>query len=207
MEDDIDILLKRIKETVKKYKLIVICVVALISAISMYKYIKNDEDIINISNTYKDENNTNKINNTKEQKKIVVHIAGQVVNTGVYTINSESRLNDLVILAGGLTEKADSNKINLAKKLSDGEKIYISAIGEISQIHDETEQYDSNGKVNINTANKNELKNLTGIGDSTAEKIIKYREEKGDFKNIEEIQNINGIGEAKFNNIKDLICI
>lgn len=213
MEDDIDKLLRKIKESIKKYKIIFFCLIGLISVITIYRYIKNDQDIINISNTYKKE--TSSINNyenkeeKKLQEKIVIHIDGQVVNKGVYTIDSNYRLNDLINLAGGLTEIADKSKINLAKKLTDGEKIYIYAIGE-EIVENESKQDNNsfnNGKVNINTAEKDKLLTLPGIGDSTADKIIKYRDENGKFEKIEDIKNINGIGEAKFKNIEQLICI
>lgn len=212
MEDDIDKLLRKIKAIVIKYKVIVICMVILISIITIYRYIKNDNDIINISNVYKDKE-TNKeeeeIDNEKDKKKIVVHIDGQVINKGVYTIDSEYRLNDLVNLAGGLTNEADISKINLAKKLTDGEKIYIYAIGESVKTNQESENLNSeaSGKININTASKNELKTLPGIGDATADKIIQYRDNNGEFVDIQDIQKVNGIGESKYKNIEDLICI
>ena len=210
MENDVDRILKKIKEIIKKYKPIIICLIILTIIITIYKYIKNDKDIINISNTYKEANtdieekNTSKYDNNE---KIVVHIDGQVVNKGVYTIENSYRLNDLVNLAGGLTQQADITRINLAKKLNDGEKIYIYAVGEEKKVNEESdgEEEDSNEKVNINTANKNKLKTLPGIGDATADKIISYREKNGKFKSIEEIQKVNGIGSSKFNNIKDLI--
>ena len=108
-------------------------------------------------------------------------------------------------MAGGLAEEANIRKINLAKKIEDGEKIYIPYIGEdISDIIDEEiDISNANSKVNINTATQTELELLTGIGPSTALKIIQYRKANGKFKNIEEIKNIDGIGEAKFEKIKD----
>lgn len=211
MEDNVDKILKKIKAVINKYKVIFICVVILTSIIVIYKYIKNDQDIINISNVYKEDSNgiQQKDNNKYENKtKIIVHIDGQVINKGVYTIESDSRLNDLIALAGGLTEQADVSKINLAKKLNDGEKIYIYATGEeIITQENNYEDEENNEKININTANKNQLKTLPGIGDSIAEKIISYREKKGKFESIEDIQKVNGIGSSKFNSIKDLISI
>lgn len=210
MEDDIDKLLRNIKVFVIKYKTIVIIIVIFICIIGIYKYIKNDQDIINISKVYTDEKVDDNKSDIEQKNKIVVHIDGEVKNKGVYTIDSESRLNDLVNLAGGLTELADISKINLAKKISDGEKIYIYAIGEEISIKKEDEiniYNDGNSKININTANKEELKKLPGVGDSTADKIINYRNKNGFFEQIEDIQNVSGIGESKFENIEELICI
>lgn len=127
--------------------------------------------------------------------------------------------------AGGELEDADLSKVNLAYTLSDGQKIYIPKIGEIINEESEAIEYvtsdfgnnvlieeDNNtesggGKVNINTANQTELETLTGIGPSTAQKIIEYRNQNGKFGTIEDIQNVSGIGDSKFENIKNHICV
>jgi len=162
-----------------------------------------------------------------QQNKIVIHIAGEVVNDGVFELNEGSRVVDAVNIAGGLTENADVSKINLAYILSDEMKIYIPNKKE--EINDnfykEEIEYISKGSgdnvverkeeqnkeenilVNINEATQTELETLPGIGPSTALKIIKYREENGNYSSIEDIKNVNGIGDSKFNNIKDLICV
>lgn len=159
---------------------------------------------------------------TKEKEEeqenfIVIHITGEIKTPGIIKIKENSRLADAIEAAGGLTENADINKINLAYIISDGQKIYIP------NINDKTEDYvnseagngviienmESNNKklVNINTATQAELETLTGIGASTALKIINYRKENGKFKNIEEIKNVSGIGEAKYEVIKNNICV
>lgn len=159
---------------------------------------------------------------TKEKKEeqenfIIIHITGEIKTPGIIKIKEKSRLADAIEAAGGLTENADINKINLAYIISDGQKIYIP------NINDKTEEYvnseagngviienmESNNKklVNINTATQAELETLTGIGASTALKIINYRKENGKFNNIEEIKNVSGIGEAKYEVIKNNICV
>ncbi|MCL2859441.1 MAG: helix-hairpin-helix domain-containing protein [Oscillospiraceae bacterium] len=167
---------------------------------------------------------TNEIGN-----KIFVHIAGEVQNPGVFEVDENSRIIDLINLAGGLTENGSIEDINLAYKVEDGQKIYIPSIEETKKAKEEIEQneteYITNSSgakiegpsviddaskesiVNINTATQTELETLSGIGPSTAQKIIDYRNSNGKFKSIEDIKNVSGIGDVKFNTIKDSIKI
>lgn len=156
-------------------------------------------------------------NQTKENNKIILHITGEVNSPGIIEIDEGSRLNDAIKAAGGLTENADTNKINLAYVVQDGQKINIPNVNSVDTGNYITENIGENiviedtnmntNIVNINTATQTELETLTGIGPSTALKIIKYREENGKFKNIEEIKNVSGIGDSKFEAIKDEICV
>ncbi len=154
-------------------------------------------------------------------KEIVVHITGAVQNEGIVKLKEGSRIIDAVEAAGGMTSDANLKMINLAYAIRDGQKIYIPRVSDLEEgveisgdtgiygTMDTEMQIDSNAntKININTANKNQLTSITGIGESTANKIIQYREKNGKFKNIEEIKNVSGIGELKYNNIKDYICV
>lgn len=144
---------------------------------------------------------------------------------GIVKIKEGSRLYEAIEMAGGSNQDADLSKINLAYALSDGQKIYIPKVGEVISEQNEFSEYitsgfgnnglveDKNGianggeKVNINTANQTELETLPGIGPSTAQKIIDYRSKKGKFETIEDIQNVKGIGDGKFEEIKDNICV
>ena len=174
-------------------KIIYIIIITLIIVGLIYTKIKeNKYEEIKIEET-----NINNIEE-KENELIKIHIAGAVILPGVIELNEGSRITDAIEMAGGLAEEANIRKINLAKKIEDGEKIYILYIGEdISDIIDEEiDISNANSKVNINTATQTELELLTGIGPSTALKIIQYRKANGKFKNIEEIKNIDGIGEA-----------
>lgn len=173
----------------------------------------------NNSNEYIEENIYIETNNQPEKKnKIFLHIIGEVKAPGIIEIDEGARLADVIEAAGGFTENADINKINLAYLVKDGQKInipnvnsvdtnsYITEnIGENIIIEDITSS--STNLVNINTATQTELETLTGIGPSTALKIIKYREENGKFKTIEDIKNVSGIGDSKFEAIKDEICV
>lgn len=161
---------------------------------------------------------------TKEEilpKEIVVHITGAVNKEGIVRIKEGSRIIDAIEAAGGMTSEVNLEMVNLAYTLKDGQKIYIPKISdtkEVEYINGETENYmivyngieedsSSNTKININTANISQLESISGIGESTAKKIIEYREKNGKFKTIEEIKNVSGIGELKYENIKDYICV
>lgn len=157
-----------------------------------------------------------KANNAIEESIVIVHITGEVNNPGIVKIAQNSRLVDVIEAAGGLTGDADINKINLAYIISDGQKIYIPNINENIEnyinnepgegIIDDT-NLGNNTLVNINTATQTELETLTGIGPSIALKIINYRKENGKFKNIEDIKNVPGIGDSKYESIKNNICV
>lgn len=155
---------------------------------------------------------------TPEVALIYVYIVGEISVPDVYEIAEGSILNDLVLLAGGLTESADREAINLASKLSGGMMIKIPAIGDSDKtwLIDSgvsaassvtTESLATGAKVNINTATAAELCALPGIGESTALKIISYRTEHGKFSAIDEIKNVSGIKDAKYSSIKDYITV
>lgn len=156
----------------------------------------------------------------KENKTIMVDISGEIITPGVVKLPEGSRIIDAITAAGGKTEDADLSKVNLAYILDDGVQLYIPryneklekeivqtepGVGIIQEGINTTSKKDS--KVNINTANKEKLATLPGIGEGTAEKIIEYRSKIGKFKAIDEIKKIPGIGESKFKSLKDKITI
>ncbi len=145
----------------------------------------------------------------KEPREIKVDISGAVKNPGVISLKEGDRLIDVINKAGGLTDKADINRINRSKYVHDSEKIIIYEIGqEIDySIINNSESLGVDNKVNINTASKEELITLNGIGESIGENIIKYRKENNGFKSIEDIMKVSGIGKSKFNQIKDSIKV
>lgn len=194
----------------KKIILIIIGVILIIGIIKIIdnKYQTNEEYKINTSDT------KNNITEEKEisEEVIIVYITGEVKQQGVIKLTAGSRIADAIEKAGGLTENANIKNINLAYELEDGEKIYIPNINEkeitVTDSLDRTESQSEKEKtININKAGTEELKNLNGIGDGLAKNIIQYREENGKFKNIEELMNVPGIGESKFNKIKEYIKI
>ncbi len=140
-----------------------------------------------------------------EGKFIVVDICGEVKNPGVIQLSVGSRVVDAVDLAGGLLETADRRQVNLARILNDGEQVYIPKVGEETNLSSTSGSQP--GKININTASEEELKSLNGVGDALAKRIVEYREKNGFFKDIHEITNVSGIGEKKFENMKEQICV
>lgn len=173
---------------------------------------ENDYDYQNENTFLIDKTEENSIEVEKE--KIVAYITGEVKKPGIYELDENSRISDLIEKADGLTENASLDKVNLAYKIEDGQKITIPCINNeiveniISEEAGENilENDENVGeKVNINTATIDDLTKISGIGESTAQKIIDYRKANGKFKSIEEIKNISGIGENKYNQIKDYI--
>ena len=163
------------------------------------------------------ENTDNSNENNLEKNKIVVEIKGEVAKPDVYQLEEGSIIKDLIDMAGGVTEEADLSRINRAEELLNHELIIIG------NINDETESsvvqnnntYSSNGNnsdkvstlININTADLEQLKEITGIGNIKAQSIIDYREANGGFKSLEELKNVDGIGDKTFEKIKEQITL
>ena len=196
--------MSKIKNIVKKYKGGIICF--FIVVLSIISIVIQDID-------KKKQMIVNKQEITINDGEIGVYITGAVKNPGVYFLKNGSRIYNLLDICGGVNDNADIGKLNLAQKLNDSDKIDVpikkeEKIQEDNDVEMEEDEYteESDDKVNINSASKEELKTLNGIGDSTAEKIIEYRKYNR-FEQIEDIMNVSGIGDAKFNNIKDYICV
>jgi len=142
--------------------------------------------------------------------RIKVYVTGEVKHPDVYELDTDSIVKDAIEKAGGTTEKADLIAINLAKRLSDGEQVIVpskeqTAVNGTGNAQISGSNSAKSKKININTASKEELMNLPGIGDVKAQAIIDYRTKNGPFKDIHEIVNVSGIGEKTFEKIKDLI--
>ena len=160
-----------------------------------------------------------------------IDIKGAINNPGVYEVEKDKTVNDVIHLAGGLTKDADTSVINLAKKIKDEMVIIIYTKEEVknsnivdtvikvvekecvcpniendgclnTEINDNITNKENTDLVNINTATKEELQTVKGIGESKAENIIKYRETNGNFEKIEDIKNVDGIGETLYEQIK-----
>lgn len=145
-----------------------------------------------------------------------VHVAGAVVRPGVYDLPKDSRVLDAVEAAGGFVAEADKNALNLAARVEDGERLDIPYVAGYVQDEEEGFVVVSEGTpsplagdelIDINTASFEELDKLPGIGPTTAQKIIDYRDENGPFARIEDIVNVSGIGPATYEEIKDLIIV
>ena len=211
----------------KKQKIVLFIIIIITLGIAYYTYtIKiNDQFNIEEQNLEVEENKIEESNKIEEETtKIVVHVSGAVRNEGIVELKEKSRIADAIEMVGGVTEDAYMKDVNLATILEDGMKIYIPTKEEVEKQRENTNDSVSkdtnldiynnssntrkkNNKVNINTASKEELDTLPGIGESTANKIINYRKENGKFKTIEEIKEVSGIGDSKYEQIKNLIEI
>lgn len=149
---------------------------------------------------------------TKGTKMIVVEIKGEVANPDVYEISEGSIIRDLITKAGGLTNEANIDKINRADKLRDNQLIVIPNKNELSNANTNINvskegNTAEDGIININTASLEELQKINGVGEVKAKSIINYREKNGGFKSIDEMKNIEGIGDKTFEKMKDQITI
>lgn len=194
---------------------------------SLYKndftFYYNDNNLISDNLIENHENISENINISNleilEENSIIVYVCGAVKESKIVTLKENSRVYDAIESVGGLNKDADLTNINLAYILEDGEKIYIPKIGEQLKTENESSShlsssystYSSNtlkdNKININKATQTELETIPGIGPSTALKILEYREKNGKFKNIEDIKNISGIGDSKYEKMKNYITI
>lgn len=154
--------------------------------------------------------------------KIVIHITGAVQKTGILILQKGARIADAIDASGGPTESADLDEVNLAYVLQDGQKVYIPSKGNKAKLEgkayitsesgnnvivQEVNEKGGNKKVNINTATQSELENLPGVGEAIASRIIEYRQQNGKFSKVEDLQNVKGIGDAKFNNMKEYVMV
>lgn len=243
LKEKIEKIITKIKKIDKDYVIIGVIVIAVIifmiinlGKIKEFENKENDkmtnvESSINTDNYKSEENKEQKDDNSKEQivngGGIFVHIDGYINNPGVYEIKENDRIKTLIDKAGGFKEGYSIKNINLAAKLSDGDKIYIPSVSEekvsennnnininssgkgqnVKTDRNNVSVMKNNSKININTANISELKQITGIGESTANKIIDYRENVRKFKKIEDIKEVKGIGDAKYESLKNKITI
>lgn len=187
----------------KTYIIASTCILILGGVYFVQMYNKDNEydDIYIEENSIVEETKT-------EIDTIKVHIAGEVLNEGIYEIEAGSRIDDVIKIAGNIKENADLTNINLAYELSDGEKIYIPSIfDEESEYNLSSDNKKSSSKININKANVEELQKINGIGESLANRIVNYRKENGKFSTIEELKNVSGIGDKKYESIKEYVVI
>lgn len=146
---------------------------------------------------------------TTANENIYVYVSGYVKTPGVYEVAKESRVVTAIEAAGGFLDEADTSLINLARIVEDGEHIHIYSVNDNvkPQIGEIKNGESENGLININTATKDMLITLPGIGSSKAESIIAYRDKNGRFSSCEDIMNVAGIKESAYEKIKDLICV
>ncbi len=144
------------------------------------------------------------------QKQLIkVHISGAVVNPGVYLTNANSRAQDVLKLAGGFLPDADVDRFNLARRCFDGLQLRVYHKKSSKNIKKENVKQEAvnDAKININTAGQQEWESLDGIGPVLAKNIIEYRQKNGNFKSICQLLDVKGIGQSKFENIKERLIL
>lgn len=212
------------RSNLKKIFLILLGISIILVGVIFIIYKNNqsiNEDVVDI---FKEETIEEKEEPKKEIKKIIVDIKGMVANPGVYEVEEGKRVNDIILLAGGLLDNADTSLINLAKIVEDEMTIIIYSNKEVIEKYKEevcvcdcplinnsacieNNDKEENKIININTGDYNELMKIPGIGESKAKSIIKYREEYGNFNTIEDIKKVSGIGDSLFEDIKEYITV
>ena len=209
----------------KKIIFIIGIVITIIVMFFIYKK-ADKKEIINMDDEILVMANSTSSDNAKKEGDdmediIVVHVSGAIKSPGVVKLKQGARIEDAIEKAGGLKDNADISNVNLAYVLEDGVKIIIPEKGDDEQtvnivsssVGDEiilkfnSNEEEKKTKVNINKASQSDLESLSGVGPSLASKIIDYRNNNGKFSNIEDIKNVSGIGDNKFEAIKDYICI
>ena len=192
------------KTLIKIISIVLILILALI--LRIYDERKAD---ITIESAGTDEELEYSEENSVQAQTVFVDIGGAVENPGVYQVSKDTRLFQVIEMAGGLSEDADTDHVNRASFVEDGQKIIIPVKGSenrgdmtASEVSGDTEA----GLININYASADELKTLNGIGDVMAERIIEYRSSKP-FKSKEDIMSVDGIGSKTYEKIKDRITI
>ncbi len=228
--------MKYFEELNLKQKIIIIAIpfimIITIASYAIMNTIRNNENEENNFEELEYSNLDNEIDKNEDsneliEKHIIVYVAGEVNHEGLVDLIEGERISDAITKAGGLKENANISEINMAYQMQDGEKLFIPSKikegeTEENKIEEKTYITKANGegivsrnpsksntsskKININTASKDELMKISGVGESTANKIISYRENKK-FNSIEEIKNIPGIGDSKYESMKEEITI
>jgi competence protein ComEA len=210
-----------LKDWVYEHKLYVIITAIIALAAIFYFFEEGKSSDTNIENIVPQEIQEEKDapqpqKQIQETISIMVDVKGQVKLPGVYSSSQGERVIDVINRAGGLTENADESQVNFAQHVQDAMVIYIPAKGEegialppgsTGNTSETTGGSSNQAKINLNKADENELQNLPGIGPSKAAAILEYRETNGQFKNVEDLKNISGIGEKTFDKLKDLITV
>ena len=184
------------------------CLVVIIGGLFYFNQSKTEDySDVSFSNTSSEPINKDETTEEKHNEKIFVDVKGAVKHPGVFETTKDKRVKDLIEEAGGLLDDADTSILNLSQKVKDQMVIYVLKHGEKpKQTTDGGSTGSSSGDViNINTASKEQLMKISGVGKTKAEAIIAHREKNGDFKKKEDITKVRGIGKSTFEKIKDKI--
>ena len=197
-----------LRQNVKSIILAFVCSLVLIIGGLFYFNQNKTEDYsgISFSNISNETNNKDEKAENRHDEKIFVDVKGAVKHPGVFETTKDKRVKDLIEEAGGLLDDSDTSTLNLSQRVKDQMVIYVLKHGEKpKQISDGGSSSSNTDVININTANKEQLMKISGVGKTKAEAIISYREKNGDFKKKEDITKVRGIGKATFDKIKDNI--
>ena len=196
------------RQNVKSIILAFVCSLVLIIGALFYFNQNKTEDYsgVSFSNISNETNNKDEKAEKRHDEKIFVDVKGAVKHPGVFETTKDKRVKDLIEEAGGLLDDADTSTLNLSQKVKDQMVIYVLKHGEKpKQISDGGSSSSNTDVININTANKEQLMKISGVGKTKAEAIIAHREKNGDFKKKEDITKVRGIGKSTFEKIKDKI--
>ena len=196
------------RQNVKSIILAFVCSLVLIIGALFYFNQNKTEDYsgVSFSNISNEINNKDERAENRHDEKIFVDVKGAVKHPGVFETTKDKRIKDLIEEAGGLLDDADTSTLNLSQKVKDQMVIYVLKHGEKpKQISDGSSSSSNTDVININTANKEQLMKISGVGKTKAEAIIAHREKNGDFKKKEDITKVRGIGKSTFEKIKDKI--
>ena len=195
------------RQNVKSIILAFVCSLVLIIGGLFYFNQNKTEDYsgVSFSNISNETNNKDEKAENRHDEKIFVDVKGAVKHPGVFETTKDKRVKDLIEEAGGLLDDADTSTLNLSQKVKDQMIIYVLKHGEKPKQISDSSSSSNTDVININTANKEQLMKISGVGKTKAEEIISYREKNGDFKKKEDITKVHGIGKATFEKIKDKI--
>lgn len=205
----------------KNKTMFIVVVIAVLFFIAYFQQnFKSEAEFQSLNDLSLKESSISSGSNNQKKARVIVHLSGAVQNPGVYKLNKKDRLIDLIKAAGGLTKNADLDKINLAEKLFDGQKLVIPSRLKLQELSNSnikpknklTNQHYSlenndNNYLDVNQASQTELEKLSGIGPSKAAAIVKYRSENGNFAEKEDLLKISGIGPKTLANIEDEIVL
>ena len=163
-----------------------------------------------------DSKTTKSVSETNSDGDIFVHVVGEVNSPGIVKVPNGTRLYNVIEKAGGMTKNAQTDYLNLADTVKDGQQIKVISKKEYKKLKKKSQKEsqnesqsgsDKSGLININTATAEDLQTLSGIGEVRAKAIVEYRTQNGNFSKIEDIKNVSGIGDATFSNIKSMITV
>ena len=202
-----------VKEHIKLVSLVILVTILALWQLWPAPSVNNDDLTVNSSKTA--QKSTSKPTKTANSKWLIVDVEGAVNKPGVYRLLATARVYDAIQHAGGLTEQADTSAINQAQKLHDQSQVFVpdknnsstaSNTAQTTAANTDNSTTDSK-TINLNTADVTELQNLPGVGPKKAELIIQYRQEKGSFSKIEDLTEVQGIGEKTFAKIKSQLTV